>query len=270
MTMDIVSFDPFRSMGIPGATYLKPENIFSDKELIQTADWVIFPQYWQVNFLAYGWKKNIFPNLPTYHLGHDKVEMTRALQAVAPDHVPYTLIKANSSEAREQVLDEFSFPFIAKEIKNSMGQGVYLITSVGELDKYLKQNDVLYIQEYLPIDRDLRVVYVGNRVVSAYWRIGQDSFKNNVAQGGRIDFAEVPRDIIDLVENTAQALGINHAGFDVAIDGNQLYFFEFNVMFGNQALLQANVPLAKYIHDYLVEESKPEPPKPLLPFDRVS
>ncbi|MBO8168618.1 MAG: hypothetical protein H0Z35_05425 [Thermoanaerobacteraceae bacterium] len=262
--MRLVSFDPFRSAGIPGVTYVKPELIFKEKELVKSADWVLFPEYWQVNFLVYGWGKKIFPSINSYHLGHDKVEMTRALWAVAPEHVPDTLIKANVAGVAEEILDYFQFPFIAKEVRSSMGRGVYLIENARQLEQYLSSNRVLYLQEYLPIDRDIRAVYVGKRVVCAYWRVGGGNFKNNVAQGGRIDFSPVPREVISLVERVAGTLGINHAGFDLAVVEDKLYFLEFNVLFGNQALLQSKVPLAKFIMEYITNLDQPEPPKPDL------
>ncbi|MDK2985087.1 MAG: hypothetical protein PWQ96_729 [Clostridia bacterium] len=268
--MRIVSFDPFRSAGIPNVTYVKPELIFKERELVQSADWVLFPEYWQVNFLVYAWGKRIFPSINSYHLGHDKVEMTRALQAVVPKHVPYTLITANKTGVKDDILEQFQFPFVAKEVRSSMGKGVHLIDSLDQLDWYLNNNEVLYIQEYLPLDRDLRVVYVGNRVISAYWRVGQYGFKNNVAQGARIEFSPVPREVIDLVEKVASTLGINHAGFDVAVVGQQVYFFEFNVLFGNQALIHAKVPVAKFIYDFINQLEKPEPPQPEMPTPRAS
>ncbi len=268
--MRFISFNPFRSVRIPNVTYVKPELILKEQETIKNTDWVLFPEYWQVNFLVYAWKKRIFPSISSYHLGHDKIEMTRVLQALVPEHVPYTLILGNNIESKEQILEEFDFPFVAKEVRSSMGNGVYLIKDESDLDHYIEQNEVLYIQEYLPIEKDLRVVYVGNKVISAYWRVGQDSFKNNVAQGGIIDFSNVPRHIIDLVERVAMELGINHAGFDVAVIGENVYFFEFNVMFGNQALVKADVPVSKFIYNYLIEFDKPkspEPPNPLIPKD---
>ncbi|MBO8138821.1 MAG: hypothetical protein H0Z40_12020 [Desulfotomaculum sp.] len=270
--MRLVSFDPFRSTGIPNVTYVKPELIFKEKELIKNCDWVLFPQYWQVNLLHYAWKKRIFPSINSYHLGHDKVEITRALQALVPGHVPYTLITANTPGIEDKILEEFSFPFVAKKVRSSMGKGVYLIENIYQLKDYLDKNQVVYIQEYLPINRDLRVVYVGNRVICAYWRIGQGSFTNNVAQGSKIDFSSVPRKIIDLVEKTASSLGINHAGFDLAVVNDRVYFFEFNVLFGNQALNQAGISVNKFIYNYITNETpvEPEPPKPLLPTGKAS
>ncbi|ODM27239.1 ATP-grasp domain-containing protein [Acetivibrio mesophilus] len=263
--MRFITFDPFRALGIPDVTYIKPELIFAKKDVIKEADWVLFPEYWQVNLLHYVWKKNIFPSINTYHLGHDKVEMTRALQAFAPQHLPYTLIAPSNTDV-EIIMEQFDFPFVAKEVRNSMGKGVHLISNSKDLKDYMGRNEILYLQEYLPIDRDIRLVLVGKKVVFAYWRIGQQgSFKNNVAQGGSIDFSPVPREVIELVEDVASNLGIDYAGFDVAMVGEHPYFFEFNVMFGNQAIVQAQVPLVKYILDYVNEKNSPHPPKPLAP-----
>ncbi|MTI80417.1 MAG: hypothetical protein FH758_05955 [Firmicutes bacterium] len=269
--MNLISFNPFRSAGIPNVTYIKPELVLKEKEVIQKADWILFPEYWQVNLLVYAWKKRIFPSINSYHMGHDKVEMTRTLQALVPEHVPYTLIAANNPGIKDRILEEFPFPFVAKKVRSSMGQGVYLIESTNQLNDYLIKNDIIYIQEHLPIEKDLRVVYVGNRVISAYWRVGQGSFTNNVAQGGKVEFSPVPREIIDLVEKVAADLGINHAGFDLAVVDDRIYFLEFNVMFGDQALSQANISVAKLIQDYIINHTdQPEPPKPIFPSDRAS
>lgn len=268
--LKLLSFDPFRSAGIPGVTYVKPELVLAEKERVLFADWLLFPEYWQVNFLSYAWKKRIFPSLNSYHLGHDKVEMTRALQAIMPENVPHTLIAANNEDTKERILERFSYPFVAKEVRSSMGKGVFLINSAADLDRYLGDNETVYIQEYLTVDRDIRVVYVGRNAVAAYWRVGREGFKNNVAQGGKIDFSAVPRDVIDLVERACRVLGIDHAGFDIAVvDGHQ-YIFEFNVLFGTQALAEAGISLGSTIYDYISELSSTGPPKPELPAPKAS
>ena len=88
---------------------------------------------------------------------------------------------------------------VAKLPKASMGEGVWLIESKADWQRYCERTNVLYAQEYLPIDRDVRVVIVGDRVVSAYWRTQADQgFYNNVSQGGRIDRGPVPTVVTDL------------------------------------------------------------------------
>jgi ribosomal protein S6--L-glutamate ligase len=263
--MRLVSFDPFRTLGIPGVRHVKPTDWFAAKDIVRDADWVLFPEYWQVGVLTHVWRKSIFPSPGTYHLGHDKVEMTRAFQAVAPPHTPRTLILPNEPWAREAVLDELPLPFVAKERRSSMGAGVRLIASAAEWRTWTDGREELYAQEHLPITRDLRVVYVGDEVVAGYWREAPPGgFLNNVSQRGSVSFDDVPAEALDFVAQTASALGVNCAGFDVAwLDGFP-YLLEFNVRFGNRALTERGVDIPRRIHEWLLRWSQPsvDPERP--------
>lgn len=268
--MKLVSFNALKTLHIKEAYYIKPENFFKEKDKIKEADWILYPEYWQVNSLVYGLKKKIFPNISTYHLGHNKIEMTRALMTVCPQNIPYTEILGNTPVNQEYILDMFSFPFIAKEVKSSMGYGVDLIEDKKQFRSYCSKNDILYIQEKLPIDRDMRITYLGDEIIASYWRVGgENSFKNNVAQGGSISYDNIPSKALSLVDMVANALDINHAGFDVAeVDGN-FYFFEFNVFFGTKGLLNKSIKLEELILHYLQKQT-PSLPDPNSPFPKVS
>lgn len=266
--MRLVSFDPLRTLDIPGVTAIKPEHWFRARQQVMAADWLLFPEYWQVNALHYSWKKNIFPSISSYHLGHDKIEMSRAFEATCPAHVPQTRILAASETAEQQILDEFCFPLVAKEVRSAMGQGVHLLPDRAALRRYIACHPVLYIQEYLPIDRDLRVVVIGSQVVAAYWRIAAEgNFHTNVARGGMTSFEHIPPAAIRLVESVARELNIDHAGFDVAVVDGWCYLFEFNVRFGNQALNAHGIKTGPLILQTLHERSPSplQPGTPLLP-----
>jgi len=247
-----ITFDPFRTLGIPNVTYIKPENMFKEIDKVKGANYILFPEYWQVNSLVYGLKKKIFPNISTYQLGHNKIETTRALWTTFSQNVPYTKILSRDEVDIENIEEEFGYPFVAKEIKNSMGRGVFLIQDRQELKKYMNDNSILYIQEKLPIDRDLRIVYVGNKVIGAYWRIAREGeFHNNIAKGASYDYTDIPSGAIDLVEKVAATLDINHAGFDIAVVDNHFYILEYNVMFGNEGLRNMGIKAEKYIYEYI-------------------
>lgn len=264
--MRLVSFNPFRSLDIEGISYLKPELMFRHRDIIAAADWILFPEYWQVNALYYGLRKSLFPSVATYHLGHDKIEMTRAFWSLFPQHVPETRILGSGERAIEEVLDAFTFPFVLKEPRNSMGQGVYLVDNRTAFREHAARLPVLYVQEYLPIHRDLRVVYVGDRVVTAYWRCGTHDFRNNLAQGGEASFDAVPPEPLELVERVARALDIDHAGFDLAEVDGHWYLFEFNLLFGNQALTANGIRTGALILDYLARRGfEPRDPDRPLP-----
>lgn len=252
MTLRFVSFDPLRTLHIPNVTHVKANQWLSQKEMILAADGILFPEYWQVNALVYGWKKRIFPSISSFHIGHDKVEMTRAFQAVCPENTPHTRILASTDRAVEQVLDEFHFPFVAKEIRNSMGQGVFLIEKRQDFLDYAASASALYVQEYLPIRRDLRLVWIGDQVVAGYWRqAAPGQFHNNVSRGGTVCFEGIPEGAVCLVETFARQTGIDHAGFDVAEVDGHFYFLEFNTRFGTRALTDRGFPLNSIIYSYL-------------------
>ncbi|WP_273850297.1 ATP-grasp domain-containing protein [Guptibacillus spartinae] len=266
--MKLITFNPFRTLGMTGVSYVKPDHMFKDIHLIREADMLLFPEKWQVNSLVYGLNKKIFPSIQSIQLGFDKVEMTRAFWSLSPDLMPYTEIAGRSNESIERILNTFPFPFVAKEVRSSMGNGVFLIRTEEDFRSYAERNEVLYVQEYLPIEKDLRVVYVGNKVVSAYWRVGGESFLNNVAQGGKLSFHNIPEEALQLVDQTAKALGINHAGFDVVYSNGKYYFLEFNCLFRNQALIQQGIQVEKLIYTYIQEQFPPLVPP--TPFKQIS
>ncbi|MBE0485950.1 hypothetical protein [Marinobacter sp.] len=258
--MHLVSFDIFRTLGFPDTSVLKPEQFLRHKDLLREADWVLFPEYWQLNALVHGLKCRVFPSEASYRIGHDKVEMTRAFQTVAPEHTPWTMIEANGPQERDLIWDAMALPFVAKLPKASMGEGVWLVESREDWRRYCERGNVLYAQEYLPIDRDARVVVVGDRVLTSYWRTqAEQGFYNNVARGGQIDTSPVPGVVTDLALRLAQELGVDHAGFDIALVDGYPYVLEFNRLFGNQGLAKGD-DLKDAILDYLNQQSCPKDP----------
>lgn len=252
--MRFISFHPYRTIGIPNVKYIKPEHTFPEIQAIKRADFILFPEKWQLPILVHGLKKKIFPNYDTIVLGHNKIDMTRALQTVCPDHFPYTEIKGNTAENQREMLDTFPFPFVAKDPRNSMGQGVFLIQSEEDFVTYASNVETLYIQEYLPSDREVRVVVVGEDIYSAYWKIAEaEQFYHNIARGGHISFHSVPDEALELALRVSRELNINHAGFDIfMIDGKPI-ILEFNVLFGNQGLITSGKRVEEAIYQYIMD-----------------
>lgn len=225
------------------------------------AEWVLFPEYWQLNALIYGLQARVFPSEASYRLGHNKIEMTRAFELVAPANTPYTRILANTPENAEHLWNEMDQPFVAKLPKSSQGNGVWLIESLQDWRDYLSKSDVLYVQEQLPIDRDIRIVVIGDQVITAYWRLqAAQGFYNNVSKGGLIERSPVPEAAVALALHLARTLDINHAGFDIAMVGGHPYVLEFNRLFGNQGIEGGDAKLREVIQDYLQRQSTPTGP----------
>lgn len=265
--MRLISFNPYRTLNFAQVNYLKPELMNQHIDQLIAADGVLYPEYWQVNPLLYGLKKRIFPSPASYYIGHDKIEMTRCFELLAPAHVPYTLIQANTPSNAEQVWDAMPLPFVAKIPKSSMGNGVFLIENQADWQRYLAQSPVIYAQEYLPIDRDLRIVWVGERIIGGYWRLqAEQGFYNNVAKGGQIETGILPPEACALVEKLALGLGIDHGGFDIAMVGHHPYVFEFNRLFGNQGLAGLQSKVDDAIQSYLLKHwGDHDPHNPISP-----
>ncbi len=136
-----------------------------------------------------------------------------------------------------------------------MGRGVYLIQNQADLDDYLEHTDVAYIQEYLPLDRDIRVVVIGQRVVHAYWRIAaSNEFRSNLALGGRICLESVPREALDLALHTARCCRWDDVGIDICQHAGRYYVFEANMKYGKQGFRQAGIDYTRLMEAMIQNE----------------
>lgn len=250
--MRLISFDVSRTLHIPGVRYIKPERMYDHLDEIQAADWLLFPSYWQVNTLLHAMHKRIFPSPATYYLGHDKVEQTRAFQAICPDNIPRTAIQASTCHGIDTLEAEIGYPMIVKEIRSARGNGVHLLERRRELEALAASQAVLYAQTRLPIDRDLRIVLIGDRILASYWRVTPPGgYRANVAQGGTIDHEDIPPSALALVQRVAARLGVDHGGFDVAMVGDHPFLFEFNRLFGTQGIADPGRTTATAIVEWL-------------------
>ncbi|WIF99767.1 MULTISPECIES: ATP-grasp domain-containing protein [Pontibacillus] len=264
MKMNMISFQPYRTIGLPGITYIKPEHTFKEADKIKDADLILFPEKWQLPMIVHAWNKAIFPSYETIVLGHNKVDMTRAIQAAFPHAFPYTEIHANTDEKAQEIIETFGFPFVGKEPRNSMGNGVYLITDLESFHHYRAQTDTLYVQEWLETDREIRVCMVGTTITASYWKVAEHGqFHHNIARGGHIEYDAIPKEVIELVKQVCHTFNINYAGFDVLLIEGRPYILEFNVLFGNQGLTQSGIEPEREMYRYLTSTFlKPSPTLP--------
>lgn len=199
--------------------------------LIRQAEKIYFPTRLLAEPLA-ALGKSLFPSIETYRFCGDKIMQSHLFQ-MAGLPVPRTGIY-HGPRQRARILNDFSLPLIAKTPRHSSrGLGVYLLRTAGELQDYLGLNHPAYIQEYLPISRDLRVVVLGRRIVHSYWREARPGdFRNNVARGGRISFSPIPENAMDLALHAAGECRFDHAGLDLCEHEGQWHLLEANMIFG--------------------------------------
>jgi ribosomal protein S6--L-glutamate ligase len=133
-----------------------------------------------------------------------------------------------------------------------MGRGVYLIGNREDLDAYINRSNIAYIQEYLPSDRDIRVVVIGDRVVHSYWRIAPPGeFRTNVAVGATISLDPVPKNVLDLALDTAQRCRWDDVGIDIIEHDKNLYVLEANMKFGKEGFRKAGIDYLKLMESMI-------------------
>jgi len=185
--------------------------------------------------------KATFPSYHNYKCVQDKVRQTALLQMLGIPH-PRTRVFYGKHQQRK-IPDNFDFPLIAKTpLGSALGRGVFLIHDQAALDTYCADHHVAYIQEYLPIDRDMRIVVIGGEVVHAYWRKSSEGeFRTNVFCGGEILLNRVPDAAIHLAREAARACRWNDVGVDVCGHDGRYYVIEANMKYGREGFRKAGI-----------------------------
>jgi ribosomal protein S6--L-glutamate ligase len=211
-----------------------------DLAMIQVAEKIYYPSVFYADlFDVLG--KATFPTAHTYRYVQNKIKQTALFKMMGIPH-PRTHVYYGRQQQR-RIRIEFDYPFVAKVARGSaLGRGVYLIRDDDQLAAYLADNRVAYIQQYLPIDRDIRVVVIGAQVVHAYWRVARaGDFRTNISAGGRIRLDAVPRAAKDLALSTARRCGWDDVGLDICCDQDRFYVLEANMKYGKAGFRAAGI-----------------------------
>lgn len=213
-----------------------PENA----ALIRRAPVIYYPSLFYANLFASTGKKT-FPGCHNYTCAQDKIRQSALFRLQKIPH-PATRIFYGRRQKRS-ITDYFSFPFIAKIPRGSaMGRGVFLIRTGADLADYCRMTRTAYIQEYLPADRDIRVVVIGPKVVHAYWRIASCSeFRSNIALGGSIRLGNIPVEALNLALYTARKCRWDDVGIDILPHAGKFYVLEGNFKYGRQGFAAAGI-----------------------------
>ena len=219
---------------------------------IQQAPKIYYPSVFYADlFDAMG--KDIFPSYHTYKCVQDKIKQTALFNLL---NIPHPTTRVFYGQRRmEKIIRFFSFPLIAKIPRGSaLGRGVFLVHDKEQLAEYLEQTPVAYIQEYLALNRDVRVVVIGREVVHAYWRVAaKGEFRSNVALGGKVSLEKVPQKARELALHTAQSCGWNDVGIDICEVNDQFVVLEANMKYGKEGFRQAGIDYIQLMED-LIED----------------
>jgi len=135
------------------------------------------------------------------------------------------------------------YPLLLKGEHSSGSQDIFKFNEEKELLFFLQNSDfcsrfnTLIVQELLNIRKDLRVTYVGDKVVLSYWRMNMsEEWKPTASSfGGLISFDNFPSSWESVMLNHFRTLELPMGAFDVAWNNDDLttqpYFLEVSSRF---------------------------------------
>jgi ribosomal protein S6--L-glutamate ligase len=190
--------------------------------------------------------KRIFPSLESHLYDGDKIKQTTLFKVLG---LPHPRTRVFYGRQSREILDHFSYPFVAKKARGSArGQGVYLIKGPEDLAAYLAVHQPAYIQEYLPLAGDVRVVVINFEPICAYRRLAPEGdFRSNLAQGARVEFGGVPKAAVELAVETARLANLDEVGLDVAMVEGRPQLLEFNVKYGRTGPRMAGIDVVELV-----------------------
>jgi len=244
-----------RLKGVPEVLTLGVKPNFMDyseeeRDLIAGAAMILYPtaNYAQF-FTTLG--KPFFPSLETCLYADEKIKQSTLFSMLGIPH-PRTRIYYHLHH--RDILGDFSFPFVAKLPRaSSRGRGVYKIENSEQLNAYLRLTPIAYIQEYLPHERDLRVILINYEPILSYWRQRDPSnFRANLHQGGTPQFLEIPHDALSLAQRAALQCKFNDVGLDLIQCKETWYVIEANMEYGREGLRMKGMNLKEILREKLL------------------
>ncbi len=223
----------------------------AEQALIRGAEKIYDPSSLYAD-LFHAMGKATFPSHRTYAFAQDKVKQSALFSLTG---IPHPRTRVFFGRQKADIARYFAFPLIAKIARgSSLGRGVFLVRNASELDDYCRRSNPAYIQEYLPGDRDMRIVAIGGRVVHAYWRIAAaGEFRTNVGAGGSIDLSPVPEAARRLALQTAAAGGWDDVGIDIIMHHGRFYVLEANMKYGREGFRRAGIDYHRLLEQLIVD-----------------
>ncbi len=160
------------------------------------------------------------PSLDTQFSNKSKENVTRfAWKYNLP--IPKTYIFYDRKEGYE-FLEKTTYPKIVKRSYGPSNYGGYFVHKVDSKEEAKKLFDTkkyhpMYIQDFVPMEADIRVMLIGHKPVCAFWRRAPEGeWLTNTSQGGSMDYMNIPKSVLDLAVKVSKAAKAEYWACDVA------------------------------------------------------
>lgn len=160
------------------------------------------------------------PSLDTQFSNKSKENVTRfAWKYKLP--IPKTYIYYNRENAYK-FLERCEYPKIIKKSYGPSNYGGYFVHKVDNQKEAVdlfkeKKYHPMYMQDFVPMEADIRVMLIGHKPVCAFWRRAPEGeWLTNTSQGGSMDYMDVPKSVLDLAVKVSKSAKAEYWACDVA------------------------------------------------------
>lgn len=170
--------------------------------------------------------------------------------------VPKTFIAEKYEDAMKAFLEMGDV--VVKPLFGSLGAGMLRVNDRDLAYRLFKTlefgRNVYYIQEFIPNNNeDIRVFVLGDYVLASMKRVGE-SWKTNVARGGRVKIYEIGDEIKEVCVKAAEQVGCEYAGVDLIERDGEFLITEVNSIPGWKGLQSVTrVNIAEKIIDHILK-----------------
>jgi RimK family alpha-L-glutamate ligase len=163
------------------------------------------------------------------------------------------------------------FPVVLKTVSGAGGKGVFIIDSdislKSTVSAFFESNadEELLIQQFLPLNGDIRVLVLNGRVLGAMNREKvKNDFRSNASLGANVNEADISDEIKEMAINAAKAMGCYYCGVDIAIQkrSRKPFVLEVNTSPGSKNVeeaLRKNI-IGEFVKEILDKENWQYPP----------
>jgi len=167
------------------------------------------------------------PSLDTQFSNKSKENVTRfAWKYDIP--IPKTYIFYDKKKA-DKFIETTKYPKIIKKSYGPSNYGGYFVHKVDSSQEAKdllakKKYNPVYMQDFVPMEADVRVMLIGHKPVCAFWRRPPEGeWLTNTSQGGSMDYQNVPKELLDLAVKVSKAANAEYWACDIAVGKDGKY-----------------------------------------------
>lgn len=213
-------------------------------------------------------KKKVYPDMNQYFSFNDKIKQNDLFNLYSLPHIE-TFITKEKEEAKEYA-EKTKYPIIVKNAHGAGGEDVEkienkedafdLIEKIFSDTGYVKSGfqiikDYFYVQPFIKHEKDLRIITIGDRVETAYWRISDD-WRKNISRGADFSFEDIPENAKKMCLEISKKLGFNWMAYDILMIDNEPKLLEWTCNFEAKAPLKMGINMTERIVKWVLNDIK--------------